>query len=293
MMTDTAAVGTIRAGRIRAQARHRGRTRRGNALVASVALGAAVVFCCGLASFASASGSWSGALDTPLGWTASTSASVSVPPDSNCPESHARGGAALSVGLGANRNSTIVVDYGQSATLSGYVSGPGGLGISGASVCIYSSIATEEFNELIGLASTNEDGRFEFPIPSGPSRNLTAVYRSGEGQLTAWSLLQVRAFVTLHFPQNPVHNKHFGYFTGHIAGPDNDGVIVILQVKAGRGWLTFSRYSTRNSGKFIMRHHFTRTFSPTTYVMRAQVAGAPAYPYLPGNSAPKELRVLP
>lgn len=228
-----------------------------------------------------------------MGRTASTSASISVPPDSNCPESQARGATALSVGLGADRDSTIVVDYGQGATLSGYVSGPGILGISGADICIYSSIATEEFTELIGLATTDEDGRFEFPIPSGPSRNLTAVYRSEEGRLTAWSLLQVRAGVTLRLPQNPVHNKHFGYFTGHISGPDNDGAIVILQVKDGKGWRVFRRYSTRNGGRFTMRYRFTQTFSPTTYVIRAQAAGAPGYPYLPGNSAPKELRVLP
>ena len=165
MMTYTAAETIGPAGRIRS------RMRRGKALVAGIAfaLGVVAVFCCGPASFASATGSWRGALDTPMDWTASTSASVSVPPDDNCPESHARGGTALSVGLGANRNSTIVVDYGEGATLSGYVSGPGGLGISGAGVCIYSSVATEEFTELIGLATTNEDGRFEFPIPSGPS----------------------------------------------------------------------------------------------------------------------------
>ena len=186
-----------------------------------------------------------------------------------------------------------MVDYGEGATLSGYLFGQSGRGVSSAIVCIYSSIDTDDANELVGLALTNENGRYEFQVPSGPSRNLIAVYRSGGDQLSAWALLQVRASATLRFAQNPVHNKHFAYFSGEIPGTDNDGVIVVLQVQSGRGWRVFRRYSTRHGGKFSLKYRFSQTFSPTTYIVRAEVSGAPGYPYLPGVSASKGLRVLP
>lgn len=103
----------------------------------------------------------------------------------------------------------------------------------------------------------------------------------------------MRATASLRFAHSPVHNKHFAYFSGKIPGPDNDGVIVVLQVKHGKGWLAFSRYSTRDGGQFSMKYRFTQTFSPTIYTIRAQVAGARGYPYLPGASPPRGLRVLP
>lgn len=230
-----------------------------------------------------------------LGLTAPGSAgsSTSVPPGGACPDSGATNGATLSAGLGEDRDTTETVDYGESATLGGYLLDQGGRGVPNAIVCIYSGVDTDETNELVGLALTNEYGLYEFQVPSGPSRNLTAVYRSNGDQLSAWALLQVRAGATLRIAQNPVHNKHFAYFSGKIPGPHNDGVIVVLQVKRGRGWLVFHRYSTRNGGKFSLKYRFTRTFSPTIYTIRAEVAGAPGYPYLPGASPSKDLRVLP
>jgi hypothetical protein len=222
----------------------------------------------------------------------SAGSSVSAPLG-GCPDGRSSGGAVLSAGLGENRDTTEAVDQGEGAALSGYLFDQDGRGVPNALICIYSSVVTDEANELVELAVTNENGRYEFQVPSGPSRNLTVVYRSSGGQLSAWALLQVRASATLRFAQNPVHNKHFAHFTGEIPGPDSDGVIVVLQVKRGRGWLAFHRYSTRSGGKFFMKYRFTRTFSSTIYTIRAEVAGAPGYPYLPGTSPPKSLRVLP
>jgi hypothetical protein len=230
-----------------------------------------------------------------LGLTAPGSAgsSVSVPLGGDCPDAGSSGGAVLSAGLGENRNTTEVVNYGEGAALSGYLFDQSGRGVPKAIVCIYSSVDNDDAIELAGLALTNENGRYEFQVPRGPSRDLTVVYYSSGDQLNAWALLQVRASATLRLAQNPVHNKHFAYFSGEIPGPDSDGVIVVLQAKSGRGWRVFHRYSTRDSGKFSMKYRFTQTFSPTIYTIRAEVSGAPGYPYLPGVSASKGLRVLP
>lgn len=223
----------------------------------------------------------------------SAGSSVSIPLGDGCTDAGASGGAVLSAGLGEDRDTTEVVDHGEGAALSGYLVDPGGRGVPNALICIYSGVLTDDANELIGLAPTNENGYYEFRVPSGPSRNLTAVYRSSGDQLSAWALLQVRASATLRIAQNPIRNKHFAHFIGKIPGPHSDGVIVVLQVKRGKGWLVFHRYSTRNGGKFSLKYRFTRTFSPTIYTIRAVVSGAPGYPYLPGVSPSKDLRVLP
>jgi len=198
----------------------------------------------------------------------------------------------LTAGLGSNQAETTVVDLWEGTMLSGSLSG-GGNGIAGALICIYSNVTTEEEGEMLGIAVTDQNGRYEFAVPPGPSRTLTAVYKSDQGQIDAWALLQSRTAPTLRLQSSVIHNKHFAYFSGEIPGPDSDGVIVVLQVKRGNGWLVFRRYSTRDGGKFSMRYRFTRTFAPTTYVVRAQVLGAPGYPYLGGNSQERALRVLP
>ena len=230
------------------------------------------------------------ALALPCG---SSSASTSITLDDRCPDSQVDGGTVLSAGLGANGDSTIVVNQGKGAILSGQLLDSGGQGVPNALVCIYSSLATSETTEFAGVVSTDASGRYRFPVPSGPSRDLTAAYRSAQGPLTAWALLQVRAIPTLRLAKTTIRNKQYARFSGEIPGPGNDGVVVVLQVQLGKGWRVFRRYTTRNGGKFRMRYRFTRNFTPTLYLMRAQIAGAPGYPFLPGNSRPVELSVYP
>jgi hypothetical protein len=218
--------------------------------------------------------------------------SISVPLANNCPPSDVQAGSRLTAGLGGNQTETITVDYGEGTTLSGWLS-EGDRGVGGAWICIYSKVTTENEAELLGRVVTDQNGRYEIALPPGPSRTLTALYKNGQGQIDAWALLQGRTAPTLRLQNSVVHNKHFAYFNGEIPGPDNDGVLVFLQVKDGKGWRVFRRYVTREGGKFSMRYHFTRTFTPTTFIVRAQVLGAPGYPYLGGNSQERALHVLP
>lgn len=194
--------------------------------------------------------------------------SISVPSANSCPRSDVQGGSRLTAGLGSNRAETIVVDQEKGAILGGSLSGAGG-GVGGALICIYSTVTTDEESELLGIVVTDQNGQYEFAVPPGPSRNLTSVYRTDQGQITAWALLQTRVAPTLRLQSSVVHNKHFAHFSGEIPGPDNDGVSVVLQVKSGKGWRVFRRYLTREGGKFSMRYRFTQTFSPVTYIVRA------------------------
>jgi hypothetical protein len=229
-------------------------------------------------------------LAAPLG---APAVSVSPPLGDACPRSEAGSGASLSAGLGPDLASTVTVDYGVGEMFGGRLLSESRLEVPNAFICIYSGASTDEASELLGVAVTGPDGRYQLPLPAGPSRNLTATYRSDRGQLAAWALLQVRAIPTLRLANRTVRNRHFAYFSGTIPGPDNDGVVVVLQVKSGKGWRVFRRYSTRNGGKYSLKYRFTQTFQPTTYPIRAQIGGAPGYPFLPGSSAPMKLQVYP
>jgi hypothetical protein len=222
-----------------------------------------------------------------------STASSSIALDDRCPDSQADAGAVLTAGFGANGDSMIVIDHGNGAILTGRLLDSVGQGVANAFVCIYSSAVNSQTPEFAGVVSTDAAGRYKFPAASGPSRHLTVAYRSSQGPLTAWALLQVRAIPTLRLAETTIHNKHYARFSGKIPGPDNDGVVVVLQVQLGKGWRVFRRYATRNGGEFKMHYRFTRNFTPTLYLMRAQIAGAPGYPFLPGNSRPVELTVYP
>ncbi len=64
-------------------------------------------------------------------------------------------------------------------------------------------------------------------------------------------------------------------------------------MRAGKGWLAFRRYRTRNDGHYDLEYHFRRTTKPTRYEMRAQVRETTGYPYEQGDSDPLTLRVVP
>lgn len=127
--------------------------------------------------------------------------STSVPLANSCPHSGVEGGSVLSSGLGSTRSETAVVMQGEGATLSGYLRGEG-VAVAGATVCVFARVLSEDDSQLLGTAPTDQNGRYEFALPPGPSRSLTAIF-----------------------------NKHYAHFNGQIPGPDNDGVVVVLQVK--------------------------------------------------------------
>jgi hypothetical protein len=140
---------------------------------------------------------------------------------------------------------------------------------------------------------TGSDGKYQFAIGSGPSREVIAVYRPDQRELTATAELKTRVHPTFKLLGKVVKNKGFAIFKGAIPGPDNDEVVVVLQVKSGKGWRVFRRYRTRKDGRFIMRYRFTQTNTPTTYIMRAQVRAQSGYPFEQGNSRSIPVPVTP
>ncbi len=220
-------------------------------------------------------------------------APVSIPLSYDCVRSDAGGATDLSAGLGDEQSSDQHVGQGQGTTLTGHLRGPGGP-VADASVCVFDSVLIEgSEREFLGIALTGDDGGYRFAIAPGPSRAIGAIYRPGQRQLNTSATLYTRVRPTLKAESPVVRNKRVAHFYGQIPGPYNDRVVVVLQVKQSEGWRVFRRYRTRGGGRYQLAYRFGRTTSPATYVMRAQVRRQGGYPYLPGNSKPLRLRVMP
>ncbi|HEX3173902.1 MAG TPA: hypothetical protein VHQ43_06765 [Solirubrobacterales bacterium] len=219
-------------------------------------------------------------------------AAASVPLTYECPRSPVAGGVALSTGLGDEGVPAQIVAQGEGSALSGTLRGATG-SLSGASLCVFGRITTSSEREFLGTAITGSEGRYRFPIPPGPSRDLEVRYRPDQRQIAAHATLYTRVKPTFRVRKKTVRNGHFAYFSGEIPGPDNDGVLIVLQVKSGEGWRAFRRYRTRSGGRYEMRYRFTQTHSSTTYITRAQERSPLSHPYLEGNSDTLRLHVMP
>jgi len=229
-------------------------------------------------------------------WLEDAEGNVGVPASAplayECMRSDVSGATKLTSGLGEGGGAEEVVRQGAGSTLRGRLSGPAG-GLANAPVCVFSRVITDGTREFLGVALSGADGSYQFAVPPGPSREMTAVYRSGSREVSSHATLQTIVHPTFDAYRKVVYNKHSALFTGTIPGPHNNQVVVVLQVKRGKGWLAFHRYRTREGGRFTVGYRFTRTDVPTKYLMRAQVRAQGAYPYLEGNSDRLTLIVLP
>lgn len=219
-------------------------------------------------------------------------APVRVPLSYDCVRSEASAGTKITSGIGTSAVADLVVRQGEGSFVSGTLSGPGG-NVADAPVCVFSRVSTDPGREFEGLAVTGKDGAYRFPVAAGPSRFISAIYRSDHRQVGSTSEIETIVHPTFKARKRVVVNKHFARFSGEIPGPHNDRVVVVLQVKSGKGWLAFRRYRTRDGGKYVLGYRFRRTTRATKYIMRAQVRQTTGYPYLQGNSDRLPLKVVP
>jgi hypothetical protein len=220
-------------------------------------------------------------------------APVSTPLSYECVRSEVQGGVGLSAGFGENGSEAEqIVPQGTGATISGALRSADG-GLANAPLCVMSRVTTGGPREFLGIAVSGEDGRFQFAASSGPSRAFEVIYRPGQRQLSAAATLYTRVRPTFDVKSKLVRNGQYARFYGAIPGPNNDRVVVVLQVKQGKGWRVFRRYRTRDDGRYVLRYRFRRTTAPSAYVMRAQVRSTVGYPYLQGNSEERTLQVRP
>jgi hypothetical protein len=219
-------------------------------------------------------------------------APVRVPLSYDCVRSEQGGGSTLTAGLGKQAQPELVVGQDEGALLRGQLAGGGG-GVGGAPVCVFSRVVTGSELRFLGLALTDAAGGYEFAIARGASREIAVAYRADQREVSAAATLHSRVRPSFAVRSRVVHNGHLAVFRGAIPGPDNGRVVVVLQVKSGKGWRVFRRYRTRAGGHYVMHYRFTRTAKSAIYVMRAQVRKQSGYPYEQGNSRRLRLKVMP
>jgi hypothetical protein len=100
-------------------------------------------------------------------------------------------------------------------------------------------VITKRPDERALIRDDRRRWRFYFAIGNGPSREITAVYRSGQRELSASTTLRSKVHPTFRLKQKVVHNG--GYAVSSSAEPHANGVVVELQVKDGKGWRTIRR----------------------------------------------------
>jgi len=202
------------------------------------------------------------------------------------------GGQALSAVLPGGR-ARRVVRQGRGMALRGRLTGHRGVGVAGSPLCVFSRTLTDAEPEFLGLALSGDDGRYRFPVPAGPSRELTVAHRTGHREIASSVRLLTRVRPSFRVRRRVVRNKRFARFRACVPGPRRAGVLLTLQVKRGEGWLAFRRYRTRRNGCARIVYRFTRTDRPTLYLMRAEVRKQGGFPYETGISRPLRLVVVP
>jgi hypothetical protein len=220
-------------------------------------------------------------------------APVTVPLAYSCMRSDVAGGSSLSSGLGDSRVGQETVMQGSGTILRGKLLGGNGAGIGDAPICVFSRVVTDDGRDFLGVAISGSDGGYQFAIPAGASRELSAVYRSGSREVSALANLKTVVHPEFKVRRKIVYNKHKAWFLASIPGPHNNHVQLVIQVFKGKKWEAFHRYSTRDDGKMVVPYKFNKTRNATKYKMRVQLRYQPAYPFEEGDSDPLNLIVLP
>lgn len=243
-------------------------------------------------------------LDAPRGagtytlkvWLSDAEGNVGAPTEAplaySCVRSDVGGGQRLTLGSGERLEPSITLRQGQGTTVGGSLRSSAGP-VAGGAVCVFSRVVTDEGRQFVGTAMTAADGSFTLPIASGPSREVVARYRGDHREIEAHTTALTQIEPTVQLRKRVVRNKRKAWFLSTIPGPHNDNVVLVFQVKSGKGWRAFRRCRTRDGGRCVVPYRFTQTATPTTYVMRVQVRRTVGLPYEPGDSREIKLSVRP
>jgi hypothetical protein len=212
-------------------------------------------------------------------------APVSAPLSYECVRSEAKGAVSVSATFGAAQRNQVLVPYGGGATLDGTLRDSGGAGLGGAPVCVWSRIVTSQKRRFLGVAVTDSEGDYSYPVAGGASREIVVENRPGQRTVRSRATLVTRAHPSLELVSGtPVHNRHTAVFRGKLPGPDSGEVAIVLQVKDGKAWTVFRQVETGVDGSYRVTYPFTQSFTPRTYSMRTVMPPQKGVPYHSGGS---------
>ncbi|HEY1274837.1 MAG TPA: LamG-like jellyroll fold domain-containing protein [Thermoleophilaceae bacterium] len=193
----------------------------------------------------------------------------------------------------------LVMDAGVHARLAGRLTTPGGAPIAGASLEVLARTRMPGARRrTVGATTTDGAGRYSWPVPRGPSRDLAVTYRPFAGApraaARASARLLVRAPVALDVVPRVVRDGGRIEIRGALPGTPRPrpGKLVELQVRSRGGWRTFATTRAgRRTGRFAHTHDFPVAGTSRSYRLRATVPPDSAYPYATGHSRAVRIRI--
>jgi hypothetical protein len=194
------------------------------------------------------------------------------------------------------RRHKITARYGRGVRVDGTLSASDGHPLAGADVCVLTEPdGPGDALQGAGSLTTNGNGQFTTMLPSGPSRTIWFVHRTGDGAVSARLHVATRPQVHLRPARRHLRNGQRLILRGRVPGPIPAGG-VIVQLKTWRAekhsWQVFSNPHTRSDGRFTGTYWFTRVPPGTfRYRIKAVVPTQSSYPYAVGWSRVVAVRV--
>jgi hypothetical protein len=210
-------------------------------------------------------------------------------------------------GIGASANATVhatfsatgrgvvTSKYGKQVLITGQLKRADGKPIAGAKLHVLHQDKTVGAAMVpVAEVTTDAQGTFRHVTTADRSRTIRFGYRArhadAEFAHTTDIALAVIARVGLSTDRSLLRNGQAVRFSGTIAGaPSGSRKVVELQVRKGKGWMTF-RSTRLRGGRFSESYRFTRTYGRATYVFRARVRAESGFPFTTGHS--KQVRVM-
>ncbi|MGB7589281.1 MAG: hypothetical protein WBM00_11290, partial [Solirubrobacterales bacterium] len=214
--------------------------------------------------------------------------------DNSCTESAVGGGERLSARFADSGSDVTAVGGGSGAEIVGWLSNNAGDPFSGATLCVKSRvIGVDRSMNQIATIRTDQTGHYSYKLAPGPNREIMLGYRYDTNQVARFVRFYSHAQPALYATPRKVTNLKRVRFRGHLAGPANDGRVVVLQANPphSKRWITFRRATTDFGGSFRSNYRFTSTTRTTAYRFRALVPEQAGYPWLEGTSGPVKVKV--
>lgn len=215
--------------------------------------------------------------------------------NNSCTESAVVGGQNLTASFQGVTGEAVTVPFEQAAEVTGELTSNAGDPVSGATICVQSQVQESGTGpQTVATATTDANGDFSYEVPPGPNRRLLLGYRHDAFQVAKTLAFNSHAKPTIELSRGRVRRGGRIKITGSLPGPDAAGRVIVLQASSlhGTRWLTFRRATTGLQGEFRSGYRFGKPPRAITYRMRVVVPRQAGYPYEPGHSTPKRIKVF-
>lgn len=195
--------------------------------------------------------------------------------------------------------SLAVRSWKRPTALVGEAIDPTGNPVAGARVTILAAPAGRDASE-VGATVTDALGRYEWRIPGGPSRALTARLAGTQTQLPAEASARRATRTEIEFSPSPrtLRSGRSMILAGRVLHPEwlpVGGVTVTFQYRTPFGYWTFGTDAVTDAkGRFSLTQPWARRSARSTARLRAHVGQPPSgWPFEPGSSDPVDVTILP